>query len=549
MKDLLIGDEIYNLEFLMNFQFLMFENLKLKISSEKGFGVIEVLVSLMVITSAVTAVILVVFSNQSLKLDNEVNNVALYRAGEIIGKSQVLSAADFNSVIASSSPPSTNDIFTESLSVSDISPCRKDISSSIDWSVQANRPQNVSLTTSLVSKEEAEALGYDCDISGGPVSEWWHPDTFVSVDFGSLGGDNNGTSATGIDVISSGSRKYVVLSSTHGTAAVNDVWVVDVTDITDGSAPYTASLTGALNTSAGLNDIDIAGGHAFAANNENQNQLHTVDLSDLAVLDGTASVSLPGVNPAGSYPQGRKVFYYDNRLYIGINETAGPEFHVFDVSDPVNPVHLGSLELFHNVHDIVVRGNYAYLATSDNTGEVMVIDISNPGALDDVPYPLNPYHPDNSGMKFNAPGVYDGTSLYLLGNKLYLGRKGTYNDSSIHNFFILDIENPASIVSLGSKYIRRNPNQALGLTAIAVSNKFAFLGTDDSNLEFQVFKVDNPANIQNCSEPGYPGGFPNCGKYNFPAKITDLEYDDNFIFVSVESNDAFRVIFDDVSQY
>ncbi len=522
------------------------ENLKLKIRSDKGIGVLEVIISLMVITSAVTAVILVVYSNQDIRLDNEVNNVALYRASEIIEKARVAGAVDFNAVISSSS---LNDIFTEGLAVSDSSPCRKDIAGSVNWSIKASRSQNVYLTTTLISQDEAEDLGYDCDLSGGPISEWWHPDTFVSVDFGSLGGDNNGTSATSIEVITKNGSKYAVLSSTHGTTTVPDVWVVDVTDVTDGAAPYTTSLEGSLDLSAGLNEIDVAGDYAFAANYENQKQLHVIDMLDLAVPDGLASISLSGVNPAGSYPQGRKVFYYNDRVYVGINETAGAEFHVFDVSDPADPIHLGGLELFHNVHDIIVRGNYAYLATSDNTGEVMMIDVSNPGALDDVPYPLNPYHPDNSGMKFNVPGDYDGTSLYLLGNKLYLGRKGGYNNSAIHNFFVLDISQPTAIVSLGSKYITRNPNVALGLTAIAVSNKFAFLGTDDSNFEFQVFRIDNPANIQNCGEPGYPGGFVNCGKYNFPAKITDLEYDDSFVFASVQSNDAFRVIFDDLSQY
>src|SRR3989344_3049697 len=96
----------------------------LLIDREKGFGAIEVMISLLVITSAVTAVILVVFGNQSVKLDNEVNNVALYRASQIIEKSKVLGNEDFNSVVASSS---ADDITTDglaSLVVNDISPCR-----------------------------------------------------------------------------------------------------------------------------------------------------------------------------------------------------------------------------------------------------------------------------------------------------------------------------------------------------------------------------------------------------------------------------------------
>src|SRR3989344_1028420 len=216
----------------------------LLIDKQKGIGVLEVIISLMVITSAVTAVILVIFSNQDIKLDDEVNNVALYRASEMIEKARAAGATDFNSVITSTS---SYDIFTQSLAVSDISPCRKNITSSVDWSVKASRSQNVFLTTSLISREESLALGGDCDLSGGPISEWWYPDTFVSVDFGSLGGDNNGTSATSIEVITKNGGKYAILSSIHGTASVPDVWIVDVTDITDGASSYTASLESSLD--------------------------------------------------------------------------------------------------------------------------------------------------------------------------------------------------------------------------------------------------------------------------------------------------------------
>ena len=87
------------------------------------------------------------------------------------------------------------------------------------------------------------------------------------------------------------------------------------------------------------------------------------------------------------------------------------------------------------------------------------------------------------------------------------------------------------------------------MVAIVVSGKFAFLGTNDSNAEFQVFRIDNPADIKNCGEPGYPGGFVGCGKYDFPAKISDLEFYDNLIYASIESNATFRIIYDNLNLY
>lgn len=508
---------IYNLEFLMNFQFLMFENLriiklnenlKFKIGAEKGFGVIEVLVSLMVITSAVTAVILVVFSNQSLKLDNEVNNVTLYRAGEIIGKSQVLGVADFNSVMASSS---TNDIFTESLSVSDISPCRKDIASSVDWSVQANRPQNISLTTSLVSQEEAEALGYDCEIT--PPADDWQIECPPQYGY-----DLNpaGLAASGIDLVKRGFSKYIIMSSNKGSVEKNDFWIIDVTDKT---AIY---LVSSIHTGPNLNDVDAFGNYAFVANNDSTDQLVVIDISDLSNPAAIAYASLVGVNPAGSFPEGREIFYYNNRVYVGTRETAGPEFHIFDVSDPANPVHLGSRELNHTIRQIIVRGNYAYLATSGNQNELVILDVSDPTSVQ----PVFPGVGNPEPWRYNAPGNQDGRSLYLLGNKIYLGRqRGT---GANHDFLILNIANPASVTLLGSTILNLNPNTAV--EGIIVSGNLAFTATSDQNAGFKILDITNPLNIVEIDS---------C---NYFEKAVDVDFDGQYNYIANESNNALRII-------
>ena len=519
-------------------------NLK-PITCQDGIATMEILLAMVILTLALTAVILVLFGGQSVTTDAQTNQEALYIAQEDIEdvRSQSRgSVSDFNSI--TSTPVTSEDIYDKQILVSDISQCTKRVTSNVNWDLE-QRPQAVSLATILTSVDAVIEVGGFCGPDSEPVSEWWYPNTFVSVDLKDFGGPNNGTSATSIDLINRDGNKYVVLGTKHSTTGTHDVWIFDVTscvfdDDPANCIPTLAGSGNASNTSDGLNDIDSISNFAFAANNENQGQFFAVDLSDLSDPVVAASTSLPGVDSNGSYPQGRKVFYFNDRVYVGINETAGSEFHVYDVSDPANPAHLGELELTHNVHDIIVRGDYAYLATSDNSGEVMVIDISDPSSM---------IHPDISGMKFNAPGNYDGNALYLLGSKLYLGRDGNYNDPDIHNFFILDISNPASITSLGSKYIRRNPNISLGILTLVVSGKFAFMGTDDSNAEFQVFVVDNPADIRNCSEPGYPGGFVGCGKYDFPAKITDIKLHENLIYTAIESNDAFRIIFDNLICY
>lgn len=492
MKDKLIG---------RNF---ILRNLK-----EEGIGTIEVLVSLMVIVTAITAVILVVAGSQDVKVDNDISNTALYRAGEIIGKTRTASEVSFNSVVSSSS---VNDIFNDGLKVSDISPCRKDIVASVSWSVRPDRSQNISLTTSLVSAEEAAALGEDCELNPPQQDEWLIecPPQY--------GFDLNpaGLAASGIDLIRRDLNKYIVLTSNKGSDEKHDFWIIDVTDKTS------INLTSSINIGPNSNDVDAFGNFAFVVNNDVTDQLVVVNISDLANPVAVASTSLVGVDPAGSFPEGREVFYYNDRVYIGTRETAGPEFHIFDVYDPANPVHLGSREINHTIHQIIVRGNYAYLATSSNRDELIILDVSSPASI----LPVFPGVGNPESFHFDAPGDIDGQSLYLLGNKLYLGRArgtGTY-----HDFLVLDISDPSSVVLLGSTILNLNPGT--GVKGTIISGNLAFVVTSDQNSGFKILNVANPSNITEVDS---------C---NYSEKAIDIDFDGQYSYVANESNDALRVI-------
>lgn len=487
---------------------LVGKNYILNMSKETGIGTIEVLVSLMTIVSAVTAVVLVVVGNQDVRLDNDVSNVALYRAEEIIGKARTAGQVNFNSVVSSSS---LGGIFTNSLKVSDISPCRKDITASTSWAVRPNRPQNTSLTTSLVSAEEAAALGNDCELT--PPQPEWQIECPPQYGF-----DLNpaGLAASGIDLIRRGSNKYIAMTSNKGSDEKHDFWMVDVTDKT------AISLVSSINVGPNLNGVDAFGDFAFVANNDSTNQLVVLNISDLSNPAVVASRSLPGVSPAGSFPEGREVFYYNDRIYISTRETAGPEFHIFDVSDPVNPIHLGSREINHTIHQIIVRDDYAYLATSGNQNELVVLDISNPSSIQ----PAFPGVGNPEPWRYNAPGDQDGQSLYLLGGKLYLGRER--GSGANHDFLILDITNPYAITLLGSRTLGLNSNTAV--EAIIVSGNLAFTATSDQNAGFKILDVADPPNITEVDS---------C---NYSEKAIDLDFDGQYSYVANESNDALRII-------
>jgi type II secretory pathway pseudopilin PulG len=523
------------------------ENFKLKINPQGGFSTLELLISISVIITALTAVILVVFSNQTVSLDNQLNDEALIKANSLMEQAKGSASYDFSAL--KNAATVTDDIFKKELMVSDINPCKKTGVASVSWQTEPGRLLQIQLQTTFTNPTEAIALGGDCGPDNPPATEWWFPtsfdDTFDLKDFGA---PNSGVMATGVDVISKNGSKYMLLSTRHSTTSVQDIWIFNVDDTAN---PVLMSAINTGTTGPGLNDVDGISGFTFVANHESTKQLQSIDITNLSGPDVAASVSLPGIG--NSYPQGQEVFYYNDRIYVGTWETAGNEFQVFDISNPSSPVLLGNKQINHSIRKIFVKNQLvngvnktiAYLAVSastiSNNPELIAIDVTDPA---DSTTWLNQIG------SYNPPGDRDGSAVYVIGNNLYLGRVSA--SSTEHNFFILDISDPASIGLLGSKFASRNPSQGLEITALVVSGDFAFLATDDSNAEFQVFKISNPSAITNCNETPPAGySFPpeGCGKYNFPAKITDLDYHDDFIYASIESNAAFRIIYDDTSQY
>lgn len=493
--------------------------------TEEGFSTLEMLIAFAVITLSITAVILVSFGNQSVAIDTDIANEALYLAElelEEAFATSSASAADFISLSSTTIPAVSGEIFDRNLTVVDISPCVKRVTSEVAWQTGL-RNLSTALTSIFISQEISEALSGDC-ITEESNTPWKNPATFGSEDL--VPGGNQGTD---IDVVTLDGQRIAFLTSKTGAGPKSDLWAFDVTDA---STPIPLDDVDVdLGPGVGLNSLDVAGEYVYAVGNNPDEQLQIFRFNPLPFpgnFSFVATSTLNGVDPGGSFPEGQSVYFLNDRLYVGTHETAGPEFHVFDVSNPANPNHLGSLELNHNVHEIVVRGDYAYIASSGNGCELIVVNISDPGnpsvMTNPCPSTVSPGDPNI----FDAAGSHDGMSLFLSGNKLYLGRKTSGAD---HDLYVLNISDLNNIISLGSQDLGFNPSSAV--EAIVVIGNLAFLGTSDVNEEFQVWNIGEPTNIFRCSF------------FNFPATIAGLDFDGNLVFAGVRSNDALHVIFDD----
>jgi hypothetical protein len=156
------------------------------------------------------------------------------------------------------------------------------------------------------------------------------------------------------------------------------------------------------------------------------------------VISGTAAITT-----------GRAMFVSGNRAYAGMLANAGTEFRIFDISSPASPSLLGEVELGANINGVVVVGNFAYLATSADAAELMVVNVSNPAA------------PTTSGTTpINFAGNTDAQSISLstTTSRIYLGR---LNDGGAE-FFVIDLTTPATPSIFSSLEIGQNVNGIVG---------------------------------------------------------------------------------------
>jgi hypothetical protein len=71
----------------------------------------------------------------------------------------------------------------------------------------------------------------------------------------------------------------------------------------------------------------------------------------------------------------------DDRLYVGRDAASGSgydELHIFDVSDPANPVQLGQTNFNHDVNALFAGDELLFLATDYANEELRIFDVTDP---------------------------------------------------------------------------------------------------------------------------------------------------------------------------
>lgn len=453
-------------------------------TSTSGFSTIEILIAFSIGILFLSAAIMVIFSDptlarqislengQAAALDAILDSQGLASSSNKLGALVSSLTENWDALIPTIDTSDPLDIYTYAMpEVTDISPCMKEVLGNTSWTSLNERSHQISLGTTLSNIDIAAASGRGaCDPF--PPGDWDNPEfTGWSITPHSFTG-----TTTDMDIAIRNGTSYVLMSGKSTNADEADLMVIDINNLENPKVVAEVNLT-----PYGYTKIIVVGSTAYALQDSTTEHIHILNLSnpENPTLEGT--VTLPYTNTA----IGRSLYYYDNRLYVGTQYLACPtscaakqnnEFHVYDVTIRTSPIHIKSLNINHNINDIMVSGTYAYLATSDNTGELQIVDIRSAATM---------ALPDDSGMKFDPSGNADGISVYALGSHVYLGRARTTN--SDFDLYKIDVSEPTTPIP--TKWRKLGLGVNTKVLDVVVQSDVAFLLTSDPSQTFHVWDV------------------------------------------------------------
>ena len=471
---------------------------------KRGFSTIELLIATALALMFLSAMYVVTFGDQSTILSGETNAEAVAKTQALVEDQQAKGRQDFNLVNATSS---TDGIYTKKVTVNLLPDLlTKQVVASTTWKGNHNQTLNTTITTLITNIDNISAPN-TCNST--LTGDWTHPQILaqISIDPSSKGGN-------GVDILNH--RAYFTGDST--SASKEDIYIYDVTD------PANPIELGKKNTGPGLKDVAVANInsniYAFVANESNAvstGQLQIVNVTNPTNIT-FSNFSLTGlgiVTGSGSQANGNSLFYKDGYLYLGLTKTAtGPNFVIIDVHTPTAPVYKGGFSIPNDINSIVVKGQYAYVATPNNEG-IKVLDVSNPA---------NPVRVSGIDLVDHSA---NGKSIYIVGSTLYFGR--TVGSGAAKEINFLNITQPTLDplpIPFGNRDISGSVN------ALVIRGNYAFLATGETNKEFQIWDISNPSNmtfVASLASPNNDDG-------------TSMDCEGNYLFESIYNKQGLMII-------
>jgi type II secretory pathway pseudopilin PulG len=274
-----------------------------------------------------------------------------------------------------------------------------------------------------------------------------------------------------------------------------DLYIFAVSD------PHSMKLLSSLNTGPGIESLALAWPYLFLANTSINAQLQVVDVSDPRNPILRLSFKLPGGFKDIGYV-GNTLSYNRGLLALGTRKSLGPEVHLLNASNPLNPIEVAAYEAGSTINNIWLGDTSLYIATPLDE-EFSILSISSAQQL------------QYSGG-YNAQGLSgSGLSLYQLGSTMYLGR--TVGEQELIALNTSSSSLPAVQSSVAVKS---------SVEGLLIRNPFLFLTSIDSAKQFEVWTIDSSS------------AFHQLRTLKLSSRGTAIDCDGEELFVATDGNPA-----------
>ncbi len=186
-----------------------------------GFSTLEILIAMSIIVASISAVVLVVFGNQSLVLDSQMNSEALQIVGGMTAEARVHANANFN--VLQSVATTSDGMYEKSVTVTSLDEFKKQVIGTVSWYTHSGSLQQVVLNT-LVTDWRNALSGNTCN---APLVGDWHHPVMTSYMYGADLLKNNATITPISDMQERGNKLYVGLS-TSATRSDPKFFIFDI---------------------------------------------------------------------------------------------------------------------------------------------------------------------------------------------------------------------------------------------------------------------------------------------------------------------------------
>jgi len=309
------------------------------------------------------------------------------------------------------------------------------IDSTVSWNFTPLRTNTITQSTYLTYYEKAIA------------SSWTNPSLESTAD---TSGNGNG-----VKVYSVGNYIFGITR-----LATPNFHVIDITN------PAVPTVVGSLTLTGTPTNIFVLGNYAYVTTDSGSAELHIVNISTPASPSLTSTLNISGTNTVTN-----SVYVVGTTAYVVKSAGGGNEFFVINVANPAAPATQGSVNYAQALNDVYVSGNYAYVATSNTSGELLVFNVTTPTA----PTLTTTLNLTASGSSTTALAI-DGFGSYL-----FMGRTNG-------PFDVISIATPTAPSAIG-RYAT-----AFTINDIDVNqtNNLVFITSADTTKDVQVLSIASP---------------------------------------------------------